>query len=215
LKNNNLDLYTAHTHVHNDISRLSVSCREPGQALSLQYWRSGTQAEVVERMMGRDIYSREDIEVNRHPVIEMRIAPDHFALELILTPDARIDQQNLAGKLKVERHRRTFFQLLQRLGGDYRMGFWQGIELGEMHLQADQFRWIQVLDEWISTFSPGTDYFRVGVWYDPDDEVLSDERIVPELVEHFKTLHSLYVYLLWTSDNNFRSFYQNQGATRR
>ena len=41
-----------------------------------------------------------DVDTYRHPVIELRLTPDQFAIELILSPYAWLDQQNLIGKLE-------------------------------------------------------------------------------------------------------------------
>jgi len=77
-------------HVVTPISNESVSTRRADDVLALQYGRSETTALSVERRMGSD---ESQPEVRRHATIELRISQAHFAVELILSPDAWWDQQ--------------------------------------------------------------------------------------------------------------------------
>ena len=204
----NMDLHVYRTPANAIVNLESVATMRPGGVMSISYTRSGSQAAVVERLMGREeVASAADFEPRRHPVIEMRISPEHFVVELVLSPDAWWDQQNLVGKLSIARHRQDFYKLLRTLPEEYCLGFWRGIHLSDMHLGAIQFHRTQVLNEWLSTFEPGKDWFRVGLWYTPETASLGSESIATELVQQCKLLYSIYENLLWTSSNNFRNFY--------
>jgi hypothetical protein len=177
--------------------------------LSLPYLRSREQAQLVERLMGRDgVDTPAHVDVNRHPVVELRLTPEHFTAELVLAPSAWWDQRNLIGKLSVARHRETFRNLLQRMDGDYRFGFWDGIHLSDIHLTNRQLLRGSVLEEWMSTFSDGQDWLRVGVWYEPEHPSLSTSTVLSEITQRFAALYGLYNFMLWTSNNNFHSFYK-------
>lgn len=185
------------------------------KSLVLTYMRSREQAQVVERMMGRDRHAlRSDIQVTRHPVIELRLTPDHFSVELLVSPEAWLDQQNLIAKLGIQRHRETFRGILQRMDGDFRLGFWDGCELSDMHLTTRQLSRGNNLQEWMSTFCDGQDWLRVGVWYTPEADALDTGRILRELVERVGALYEVYTFLLWTSNNDFLSFYGKTLAPR-
>jgi hypothetical protein len=148
------------------------------------------------------------VDVNRHPVVELRLTPEHFTAELVLAPSAWWDQRNLIGKLSVSRHRETFRSLLQRMDGDYRFGFWDGIHLSDVHLTNRQLLRGSILEEWMSTFSDGQDWLRVGVWYEPEHPNLNAGTILSEITQRFSALYGLYNFMLWTSNNNFHSFYK-------
>jgi hypothetical protein len=179
--------------------------------LTLPYLRSKEQGILVERLMGRD---NSDVsgDIYRHPVNELRITPENFAIELIMSPLSWWDQRNLIGKLAVARHRENMRGVLQRIDGDYRFGFWDGTHLSDMHLTSRQLLRGNILDEWMSTFSDGQDWLRVGVWYEPDDPALNDDRILSEVVGRVVALEKLYTFMLWTSNNNFQSFYRKTGS---
>lgn len=205
----NLDLHLI-TPEQAAVVAASVSTVENGRALCVAYLRTRGQAVTVERLMGREeVASMHAVDAHRHPVIELRVTATALALELILSPDAWWDQQNLLGKLKVARHRQEFYLLLRDLTVAYRMGFWEGTHLSEMHLTAHQFQHPRIMDEWMSTFEPGADWWRVGIWYPFDDDGLQEGRIVDELVPHVRRLYAMYEHLRWTSDNNFREFYRH------
>ncbi|MDQ7026980.1 MAG: hypothetical protein Q9P44_15650 [Anaerolineae bacterium] len=186
----------------------SVSTVEDGGALCVAYLRQATEAVMVERLMGREeVASVHKVEAHRHPVIEIRLGSDGLAVELILSPDAWWDQQNLAGKLGIARHRQEFYAMLQQLASDYRMGFWRGTHLSEMHLTANQFQHPRIMDEWMSTFEPGADWWRMGVWFDYDDDALSEDEIDTTLLKNIRSLYGFYDHMRWTGDNNYREFY--------
>jgi hypothetical protein len=177
--------------------------------LALRYFRSREQAQLVERLMGREAGNsfNPKVEVARHPVIELRLTESHFAVELIVSASAWLDQQNLVGKLAVQRHRQTLRSLVATISGDFCIGFWSGIERDDMHLTAAQAARGYILDDWLSTFQDGQDHLRIGVWYDPQDSSLSVPHISSELTRRVGALYNLYNFMLWTSNNDFRTFY--------
>jgi hypothetical protein len=203
---NNIDLNLIHSETVT-VQQDSVSDVKPSNTLSVVYLRTRGQAVQVERLMGREeVASVNSIEARRHPVIELRLTPEHFAVELLLSPDAWWDQQNLVGKLTVQRYRQDFYALLQGFDASYFMGFWRGTHLSELHLSAKHFRHPRIMDEWMSTFQPSADWLRLGTWYKLDEEKLQ-ENAPQEIARHIKSLYGLYQHILWTSDNNFREFY--------
>lgn len=215
VRNHNLDL-----HPREQKSALvcgeSAACLGAEGALTLTYLRSREQAVAVERLMGKDRVSISgDVEMHRHPVIELRFTPDAFAIELILSPYAWWDQQNLVGKLELAQHRAQFRQLLSLLDSDYRFGFWSGIHLGDMQLSVGQLLQGRVLDEWINTFADGQDWLRVGKWFDVQDPVLDTHHLTAAAFDVVKALHGLYEFILWTSNNNFHPFYEKRQRNLR
>lgn len=205
---NNLDLNLIHSESHT-VQQNSVSDSNAKNALSVVYLRTRGQAVQVERLLGREeVANLNTIEARRHPVIEIRISPEHLAVELLLSPDAWWDQQNLMGKMTVGRYRLEFYSLLQTFDVHYCMGFWRGIHLSDMHLSAKHFRHPRIMDEWLSTFQPSADWLRLGIWYAWGDERLQ-ENAANEIAKQVKALFAVYQHILWTSDNNFREFYTN------
>ena len=203
---NNIDLNLIHSETET-VQQDSVSDVKASNVLSVVYLRTRGQAMQVERLMGREeVASVSTVEARRHPVIELRLTPEYFAVELLLSPDAWWDQQNLVGKLTVQRYRQDFYALLQGFDTSYFMGFWRGIHLSELHLSAKHFRHPRIMDEWMSTFQPSADWLRLGTWYKLDEENLQ-ENVPQEIAKHIKSLYGLYQHILWTSDNNFREFY--------
>jgi hypothetical protein len=210
VRNYNLDLHPR-WQKSSIISQESAACLEQTSTLVLTYFRSHEQAELVERKMGKEPNSQSSgVDTYRHPVIELRLTPDHFAIELILSPYAWLDQQNLIGKLDLAHHRSTFRNLLRNVPGDYCFGFWNGLHLGDMQLTVSDLLRGRVLEEWMDTFADGQDWLRVGKWYSPEDPVLDASAILPEIFNTIKSLHSLYTFLLWTSNNNFSDFYEKR-----
>ncbi|MBC7810625.1 MAG: hypothetical protein H7175_05730 [Burkholderiales bacterium] len=193
------------------ITNQSVTSPRCDEVLALSYFRSSDQARLVESLMGiDDLVASGSVDTYRHPVIELRLTPEHFAVELILTPFAWWDQQNFIGKLAVNHHRKAFRTLLRGLDNHFRFGFWDGVKLNDMHLMTWQLLRGNILDEWMATFADGQDCLRVGMWYTPDDPALDDANIVNEAFDQVKALYELYQFMVWTSDNNFRSFYERQ-----
>lgn len=212
-RQNNIALHTWH-----DLScapRLSTSATlDPVRSVTLSYTRNKTQAVIVERLLGREeIAASHTVEHHRHPSIELRLTPDHFTIEFIMSPDAWVDQQNLVGKLSLGRHRQEINRLLKNFNLGYCMGFWEGEHLSEMHLTTPQFQHPRVMEEWISTFEPSSDWFRLGIWYELDHDDLSTENVKDTVLDHVRTLYTIYETFLWTSDNNFRDFFL--GASTR
>ncbi len=185
----------------------AAAANEPENALVVAYYRSQEQASLVEDLMG---VPQDDVQPYRHPVIEMRIAPSYFAIELVLSPFAWWDQQNFIGKFEHPRQRQILRDLVQRMSGDYRFGFWGGEDLHDMHVTSWQLLQGRVMDEWIDTFADGQDWLRFGIWYEPECDQLNSENIVHEAVQRIGDLYQIYDYLLWTSNNNYREFYNKR-----
>ena len=191
------------------VSTTSITTPFSTPTLSLQYMRPMDEAITVERIMGRErISNKGDLEPRLHPVLEIRLTPDHFVVELVVAPDAWYDQQNLVGKLSVEQHRQHFYELLAGLGSDYTVGFWSGTHLSDMTLSTDQLPPARIMMEYVDTFAAGRDYLRIGRWYEPNCDELTDDNIVAEILQHACNLMNVYDFVLWTSNNNFHSFYK-------
>ncbi len=206
MRDQNYDLHPHWDRSQQICARSAVSSSEI-KGLSMPYLRSREQSIQVERLMGRDGADLSG-DIYRHPVIELRLTPDHFVVELVMSPLAWWDQRNLIGKLSVARHRDTLRSLIQHIDGDFRFGFWDGAHLSDMHLTSRQLQRGTILDEWMGTFSDGQDWLRIGAWYEPEDGALSDEHILNEVVQRVFVLYKLYTFMLWTSNNNFQSFYR-------
>jgi hypothetical protein len=215
IRNYDLDLHP-HWQKSAVISYRSAACTRENCTLVLPYFRSREQAQLVERLMGRGADEWVgDAAPYRHPVIELRLTPEHFTVELILSPYAWWDQQNLIGKLELTRHRQMFHALLSHLDSDYRFGFWDGVHLSDMHLTAWELRYNSVFEEWMHTFADGQDWLRIGKWYEPVDSQMSADDILHEVFAQVRSLHGLYTFLLWTSNNNFHSFYEKRQRPQR
>lgn len=182
----------------------SVTSSAGEATLAMGFMRSQTQAQVIENRMGRE----GEIDPRRHPVIELRLTPHSFAVELVVAPDAWLDQQNFYGKLMIDQHRSAFIKMLLKLQEDYSFGFWSGVEQGDMHLSTRRMPQARILNEWLSTFAPGRDYLRLGRWYDLTDDTLSETSAVSEVFEHIRQFNAFYDFIAWTSNNNFIDFYE-------
>ena len=215
IRNYDLDLHP-HWQKSAIISYRSAACTGDNATLVLPYFRSHEQAQMVERLMGRENQEWSgEATPYRHPVIELRVTPEHFAVELILSPFAWWDQQNFIGKLELPRHRQQFHALMSQLDPDYRLGFWDGIQLSDMHLTAWELRHTTVFEEWMQTFADGQDWLRIGKWYSPIETDANSEEITQEIFTQVKNLHNMYTFLLWTSNNNFHSFYEKRHRQSR
>jgi hypothetical protein len=193
------------------VSPETAATLAPTTSIALTYFRSREQAEVIERRAGKEYRSpNTTVEAFRHPVIELRITPEHVAVELVLSPYAAWDQKNLIGKLEIAEHRAAFRKLVRDLGSEYRLGFWDGIHLDDMHLTSGELARGRALDEWMKTFADSADWLRIGKWYTPDAPELDEANIVNELFGTIKALHSVYDFLLWTSNNDFHHFYEKK-----
>jgi hypothetical protein len=211
VRNHNLDLHPRWQKT-SIVSQQSVASLDRHESVVLTYFRSQQQAEMVERLMGKEgVGLTQDVDPYCHPVIELRLTPEHFVIELVLSPKAWWDQQNLVGKLELPQHRSAFRQQLRSLDQDYRFGFWSGTHLSDMHLTVGQLMGGRVLEDWMTTFSDGVDWLRIGKWYDHNDPVLDSSTILTETFEVIRTLQPIYNYVLWTSNNNFRNFYDKRG----
>ena len=214
LVNNTIELYPFVTKKDHIVTFSSASTSTTRGMMAVQYMRPKTQAIRVERLMGRDDTSSSNgIEARRHPIIEVRVTPPYLTVELILSPYAWWDQQNFVGKLTIKRHKQAFYQLLKKLDGDYRIGYWRGIQLNEMHIKVSQLYRQSIWDEWLDTFDPGKDWFRIGIWYEPEAEAISEANIHSELVKQIKGLYAIYNEILWSSDNNYREFYRSTSSS--
>ncbi|MBC8170297.1 MAG: hypothetical protein H7X77_01435 [Anaerolineae bacterium] len=190
-------------------SAVSITGERRNAESVISYMRMINEAQTVEAMMGRDLPIRR-LDMRCHPVIELRLNEAGLALELIVAPDAWCDQQNLNGKLSIERHRQTFRQMIARLDDNYRLGFGQDMSLDAMHLKPFQAAHPAVFEKWITTFGDGQDWFRIGVWYDTLPENLLDMK--DELFRQAQVLYDFYTFIAWTGNNNFRAFQQRQLA---
>ena len=185
--------------------------------MTITYMRPHSEAAIVERMMGRErVNLDQQVEPRRHPVIELRISPQYFAVELIIGPDAWHDQRNFAGKMCVPEHQHALFRMLNNMSPDYVVGFWSGIYPDDqMYVSTSQLPPMRIFNEYMSTFAAGRDYLRIGCWYEAGDDALSEENIINELFERVRALHEIYEFTLWSSNNNFLSFYEREVVERR
>jgi hypothetical protein len=186
----------------------SVAGDGAATAVSMPFLRSREQAATVERMMGRDgVSAPASVDWRRHPVLEVRLMPEHLAVELVLPPSAWWDQRNLIGKLSIPRHRDTLRSLITRIDGEFRFGFWHGASLSDTSLPHRQILRANALLDLLGTFGDGQDWLRMGVWYAPEDARLGESTAATEIVTAMAALYPLYAFLLWTSNNNFQSFH--------
>jgi hypothetical protein len=203
-RNHNIYLQ-AHRPTSNPVQFTSVSSPAETEAMTVQYFRSSGEAQLVERHMGRDFAdTNTQVDARFHPVIELRLTPHYFAIELVISPEAWWDQENMAGKLSIARHRQAFYEMLRDLQGDFRFGFWHGIHLSDMHLTNGQLSSARALDAWMQTFCPGQDWFRIGIWYAPEDPALDGVNMCEEVFARVKMLHRLYTFLAWSSNNDYQ-----------
>ena len=190
----------------------SCACPFQTELMTLSYMRSVQQAHTIEGAMGRD---RNQLDTRCHPVIEIRITENAFVVELIVASEAWFDQQNLAGKLTIDTHRHSFYNILSNLDAEYLMGFWGGAQVDDMHLSSEKLPPPHVLHQWLDTFAAGRDYFRIGAWYDIEDERLSEDNIKQEIFERVRELSTIYDFISWNSNNNFHEFYKRSLAKVR
>jgi hypothetical protein len=178
-------------------------------AISLLYTRTPSEAETVEHMLGRDTDgTNRPIEVHYHPGIEVRLMSDHLAVELVVPPTARYDQQNIIGKMTIEQHRDKLYDLLAQLPKHYLLGFWSGIHTTEMHLSLEKLPPKKVLSDFMDTFAAGRDCLRIGRWYEPEAPELHADTIFNTVFENVRELYAIYTFIAWTNNNNFQVFYK-------
>lgn len=186
-----------------DVSAAATS--ESQNVLVLSYFRPQEQALLVEELMGME---QTEAEAYRHPVIEVRMAPEYLAVELIVSPYAWWDQQNFIGKMSLEKNRQQLRTLLYDFEASYRFGFWGGEAPSDMYLTSWQLLQGRVLNDWINTFADGQDWLRFGSWYEPCCDALSEDKIADELSKRVGELYALYDFMLWSSNNNYHKFYK-------
>jgi hypothetical protein len=195
------------------VTHLSAAATNaPENVLAAVYYRSYEQARVIEDLMAID---QEDVLPMRHPVIEMRLAADYFAVELILSPLAWWDQKNFIGKFEIRRHRDALRALMLGLDGDYHLGFWGGESRDDADVSIWQLLQGRLLGEWVATFCEGQDWLRFGVWYEPEASQLRADHIVHEVTQRVGELYRLYDFLLWSSNNNYHEFLESSSKRAR
>lgn len=181
----------------------------PEQALVFAYVRMHGEAQSVERQIG---LRSTEIDLVRHPLIELRLTDRHLALEFVLSPLAWWDQRNLIGKLSLRRYHDELRDILLNLDADMVIGHWHGLHLDDTHLTLRRLRAPRVMDAWLQTLSDGRDPIRIGMWLDA--ETLTDDSPLPDLFEHAKSLYAVYRYVAWTGRNDFQTFYDQQSGSR-
>ena len=207
IKQRHFDLHL-NPEIPGGVTRTSACAPLPEAVATLTYMRSAADARLVETAMGRDALSMaQHIEARRHAVIEVRLSPEQFVVELVVSPEAWYDQQNFFGKMSSGAHRDRFYDLLSALQGDYVLGFWRGIQLTDTHLSAAKLPPAPILFEYYDTFAPRRDWLRIGRWYDPEDSALQEDQIVGEVFRRIGELYALYIFIAWSDKNNFRSLY--------
>jgi hypothetical protein len=96
--------------------------------------------------------------------------------------------------------------MVASLDENFRLGFWQGLHLDDMHLTPKFLNHRLVLEKWMSTYCDGRDYFRVGLWSD------SAEAEPAEIFKAMHKLYGIYEYIAWSGSNDFRAFYRGVPA---
>lgn len=186
-----------------------VTHQDTPDILTLSYFRSPDQAKRVEDLM--DIMDKDTtIDICRHPVIEIRLTPESFAVELVLSPSAWWDQQNLVGKLEIDRQQQELRRIVSEMASGYCFGFWEGLYLNEMHLTNWELAQSGVLREWMNTFADGVDWLRFGKWYALDSEQLDESCILEEVMDCISELYRVYEFIVWSSNNNYQPFYEKR-----
>lgn len=211
IRNHKIDLHTRWQKT-NVVTFDSAATTVQGEdTAALVYFRSREQAVQVERLMGKDgAMVNSVIETYRHPLIEVRLTPQNLVVELIVSPGAWYDQQNLAGKMMLPQSNDEFRALLKKLGTGFHFGFWDGLELGEMQIEVEYLLRGRVLNEWMDTFAAGYDWLRIGKWYTRDEAVLDTPNLINDVFAAIQHLHDIYEFLRWTSNNNYRSFFEKR-----
>ncbi|MBK8021618.1 MAG: hypothetical protein IPK19_09350 [Chloroflexi bacterium] len=188
------------------VSSYSHAANADIEGLTFSFVRPRAQATLIEKLMGRGAIAPAAADPARHPVLEVRLTPDQLVVELILSPLARWDQRNFAGKMRVERHRDSFRSLLCGTSADLFIGFWNGENLQDAHLTCRQLLRGRFLEEWFGTFSAEHDWLRIGVWSQLDDPSFMQGSMVSELSKSVVALAQIYKFMAWSSENDFHSF---------
>lgn len=184
--------------VNAGMSALSLT---PEQALIFAYVRLYGEAQSVERQIG---LQNPEIDLRRHPLIELRLTENHLTLEFVLTPLAWWDQRNLIGKIAMRHHRDELCRLLMSMPSEMIVGHWQGTHLDENHITLRHLRAPRVMEAWLQTFTDSQDVIRIGRWHGAD--ALNGD-VLPDLFDAARSLYAIYRFLAWTSRNDFQSFY--------
>ncbi|MCU0511546.1 MAG: hypothetical protein MUE40_03155 [Anaerolineae bacterium] len=179
----------------------------PGPVAALVYRRSYARSAAIERLMGREP-AGSAAGPPPHPALEIRTTPLSFAIEFIVPVSAWWDAENLAGKWSLPRCRQQFYHLLAGLPAAGCIGFWAGVEQQGLHWPLAARRATRHLDDWLSTYAPGSEAFRAGQWYPADDPALTAADFPARVLHTLRALHRLYWFATWTSDNHFRDFYR-------
>ncbi|MBL8134796.1 MAG: hypothetical protein JNL42_23250 [Anaerolineae bacterium] len=174
--------------------------------LAFAFSRPRAHAALIEKLMGRSANLAAAADPCRHPVLEVRLDADQFVVELIMSPLARWDQRNIAGKMRVERHREGFRSLLRSCPEDMIIGFWHGEALQDAFLTSRQILRGRFLEEWFGTFAAEHEWLRIGVWRTPEHPNLAQDRILTEVFGAAAALARIYQFFAWSSENDFHSF---------
>lgn len=190
------------------VSAQTLTSPLPQDALTIIYTRNHAQAATVENLMGRDsVNVSSTVRLLHHPVVEVRLSPEHLAVELVVAPTAWYDQQNFVGKLSIKQHREDFYNLLEKVPGRCLMGLWGGLRPQDSHIDLSKLPPKVLLYEYLDTFAAGRDWLRFGYWYEPADEDINAARISATLYANIEALYAAFRFIAWTGDNNFRRFY--------
>lgn len=174
--------------------------------LAFAFSRPRAHAALIEKLMGRSANLSAAADPCRHPVLEVRLDADQFVVELIMSPLARWDQRNIAGKMRIERHREVFRSLLRACPEDLIIGFWHGEALQDTYLTSRQILRGRFLEEWFDTFAAEHEWLRIGVWRTPEHPNLTQDRILAETFGAAAALAHIYRFFAWSSENDFHSF---------
>jgi hypothetical protein len=206
IKRRGWDLHP-HWHPPNIVSTWYIGRIQNISFMKLRYLRSKGDVRRVEQMMGipRPL-DRSETQYTKHPMIDVRLDRHYLAVELLLTDQAWWDAQNF--KRKVERdpaERDRLIGILADLGNDYVFGGWPDSSEPQLITTAADLADEEHLLDWLSRFSPGYDWLRLGIWYDDHaDFRLAAKRLAEEVIHRFSQLYPVYQFLLWTPENSYR-----------
>lgn len=214
-----LDLNLLHQELFRRLRQLNVHLQaiSPSHTVTdtvtvptVTYLRLPAEAQAVEQLI--KLQPQTQINLRHHPVIELRLTEQWLTLELILNPEAWYDQRNWLGKLGIKRYRNEFYSMVSALDPSIRIGSWAGIHPADPYLTSAQLKHPRIFEAWISTFSDGRDWLRIGVWYPADPDTIG---MVEGLYTHAQSLYQLYQYMAWTGRNDFYRLFQKtrEGTT--
>lgn len=183
-------------------SGMSVLSFSPEQSLVIAYVRLHSEAQLVQRLIGLDEH---DIDLQRHPLIELRLTETHLTLEFVLSSLAWWDQRNFIGKISIRRYRDELRDMLMTMPDETVIGHWHGTQLDRQHITIRHLRRPTVMQSWLNTFKDGHDVLRVGRWFDVRH---AGADLLPQLFDTSKSLYALYRFISWTSRNDFQAFFK-------